>query len=309
MEKILSLDQVTKTYGNQKALNQVSLEIKKGEVYGLIGRNGAGKTTLLKSITRLITLTGGTVSLFGSNTNQEWIGALHRSGSVIETPVAYDQLTAQGNLSYYCKLRGILNSTQVIKDTLELVDLTNTDKKKFKEFSLGMKQKLGIAIAILSKPDFLILDEPINGLDPIAIASFRHLIKRLNKEYGMTIIISSHILTELYQVATCFGFLNNGILIKEISKANFDQLSEDYIVFKTVDSSKASALLKENYSFKIKAINNHELHLFEQSHLINEIIQLLVINNIKIEGIYYQKQDLENYFSHLIDGKEKHIHD
>lgn len=309
METILSLNQVTKTYGHQKALDQVSLEIKKGAIYGLIGRNGAGKTTLLKSITRLIPLTSGTVSLFGSDTNQQWTKALHRSGSVIETPVAYDQLTAKENLTYYCKLRGILNSSQVVKDTLELVDLTDTNKKKFKDFSLGMKQKLGIAIAILSKPDLLILDEPINGLDPIAIASFRHLIKRLNEEFGMTIIISSHILTELYQVATCFGFINNGILIKEISKNDFDQLSEDYIVFKTSDSSKASALLKENYSFKIKAISNNELHLFEQSHLINEITRLLVINNIKIEGIYYQKQDLENYFTHLIDGKEEHIHD
>jgi ABC-2 type transport system ATP-binding protein len=309
METILSLEQVTKTYGKQKALNQVSLNIQKGAVYGLIGRNGAGKTTLLKTITQLIAPTSGTVSLFGSKTTKEWTKALQRSGSVIETPVAYDQLTAEENLAYYCKLRGILNSQQVIKETLELVDLTDTGKKKFKNFSLGMKQKLGIAIAILSNPDFLILDEPINGLDPIAIASFRHLIKRLNEEYGMTIIISSHILSELYQVASCFGFINNGVLIKEISKNEFDQLSEDYIVLKTTDLTQASTLLKDHFSYKIKAVSQNELHIFEQSHQINEITRLLVANDLIIEGIYYQKQDLENYFTHLIGDKEELIHD
>jgi ABC-2 type transport system ATP-binding protein len=309
MDTILSLEQVTKTYGKQKALDQVSLNVQKGAVYGLIGRNGAGKTTLLKTITQLIAPTSGTVSLFGSKTTKEWTKALQRSGSVIETPVAYDQLTAEENLAYYCKLRGILNSQQVIKETLKLVDLTDTDKKKFKNFSLGMKQKLGIAIAILSNPDFLILDEPINGLDPIAIASFRHLIKRLNEEYGMTIIISSHILSELYQVATCFGFINNGVLIQEISKNEFDQLSEDYIVLKTTDLAQASTLLKNHLSYKIKAVSQNELHIFEKSHQINEITRLLVANNLIIEGIYYQKQNLENYFTHLIGDKEELIHD
>ena len=309
METILTLEQVSKTYGHQKALDHVSLKIPKGSVYGLIGRNGAGKTTLLKTITRFIPPRSGTVSLFGSTTNQEWTKALHRCGSVIETPVAYDQLTAKENLSYYCKLRGILNSQQVIKDTLALVDLADTGKKKFKDFSLGMKQKLGIAIAILSKPDFLILDEPINGLDPIAIASFRHFIKRLNEEYGMTIIISSHILNELYQVATCFGFINNGVFIKEIAKVDFDQLSEDYIVLKTPDSAQASTLLRDQFAFKIKVVSQNELHIFEQSHQINEITRLLVAKEIMIEGIYYQKQDLENYFTHLIGDKEEHPHD
>jgi ABC-2 type transport system ATP-binding protein len=309
MDTILSLEQVTKTYGKQKALNQVSLNVQKGAVYGLIGRNGAGKTTLLKTITQLIAPTSGTISLFGSKTTKEWTKALQRSGSVIETPVAYDQLTAEENLAYYCKLRGILNNQQVIKETLELVDLTDTGKKKFKNFSLGMKQKLGIAIAILSNPDFLILDEPINGLDPIAIASFRHLIKRLNEEYGMTIIISSHILSELYQVATCFGFINNGVLIQEISKNEFDQLSEDYIVLKTTDLAQASTLLKNHLSYKIKAVSQNELHIFEKSHQINEITRLLVANNLIIEGIYYQKQNLENYFTHLIGDKEELIHD
>ncbi|WP_291293170.1 ABC transporter ATP-binding protein [Enterococcus sp.] len=309
MESILSLNQVTKKYGQQYALDQVSLTIQKGAVYGLIGRNGAGKTTLLKAITRLISTTSGTVSLLGSKTDSEWIKALRRTGSVIETPVAYDQLTAKENLEYYCKLRGIVDRGTVIQETLELVDLTDTDNKKFKDFSLGMKQKLGIAIAILSKPDLLILDEPINGLDPIAIAAFRHLIKRLNEEYGMTIIISSHILSELYQVATCFGIINNGVLIKEIAKTDFDQLSEDYIVLKTSETPQASALLKENFSFKMKIINQTELHLFERSHQINEITRLLVTNNISIDGIYYQKQDLENYFTNLIDDTEDITHD
>ena len=218
METVLKIEQLTKKYQTQLALQNISLEIKQGEIYGLIGRNGAGKTTLLKAITRLIQPTSGKITLFGSQNSSEWTKNLQRSGSVIETPVAYDQLTAAQNLAYYCKLRGIVAHKQTIADTLALVDLSDTGNKQFKNFSLGMKQKLGIALAILSQPDFLTLDEPINGLDPLAIIEFRKLIRRLNEEKGMTIIISSHILTELYHVATRFGIIHDGRLIKEISK-------------------------------------------------------------------------------------------
>lgn len=300
------MNRVTKKYKQQDALENVSIEIKKGEVYGLIGRNGAGKTTLLKTITRLIEATEGEIQLFGSQTAREWTKNLQRAGSVIETPVAYEQLTAEQNLVYYCKLRGIVNHKQVIQETLELVDLAATGKKKFKNFSLGMKQKLGIAIAILSRPDFLILDEPINGLDPIAIIEFRKLIKHLNEEKGMTIIISSHILSELYHVATRFGIINEGKLIQEISKEHFDQLSQDYIVLKTPQIEDASRVISDALGYPLKVVGQDQLHIFGKSHHVNQIIQLLVKEKIAIDGIHYSKEDLEKYFTDLLSKEDIH---
>lgn len=300
METVLRMDNVSKKYKHQYALNHVTLEIRKGEIYGLIGRNGAGKSTLLKTITRLIAATDGTVRLFSSVTSSDWNKSLKRTGSVIETPVAYDQMTAAQNLSYYCTLRGIVNKDKVVKETLQLVGLADTDKKKFKGFSLGMKQKLGIAIAILSKPDFLILDEPINGLDPIAIVEFRQLIKRLNEELGMTIIISSHILTELYQVATRFGFLNDGTLVKEISKSEFDEVSQAYIVLKTPEIDEASRILKEDLHYKIKVVEQDEINIFTHAHEVNQITRALVAAKVPVDGIYFSKEELEDYFKDLV---------
>lgn len=299
MEPILTIENVNKKFKEQQALRNVSLTIKKGEIYGLIGRNGAGKTTLLKTITRLIRPTSGKVALFGSTSDGEWTEALKLTGTVIETPVAYDQLTAKQNLEYYCRLRGIAGRKKVIKETLALVDLSNTHRKKFKDFSLGMKQKLGIAIAILSRPDFLILDEPINGLDPIAIVEFRRLVKRLNEEQGMTIIISSHILTELYHVATRFGIINNGRLIKEISKTEFDQLSQEFIILQTSSVTAASRVLQE-LGLPQKVIEGGEIHIFGEPHQVDQVIRALVEADIPIEGIYYSKQDLEKYFTELV---------
>ncbi|EOH97489.1 ABC transporter ATP-binding protein [Enterococcus pallens] len=300
METILTVQQLNKKYKQQYALKDVSLHIRKGEIYGLIGRNGAGKTTLLKAITRLIAPTNGQIALFGSSTDKEWTNSLKRTGAVIETPSAYDQLTAEQNLAYYCKLRGIVQSKQVIKETLELVDLTDTGRKKYKNFSLGMKQKLGIAIAILTRPDFLILDEPINGLDPIAIVEFRRLIKRLNEERGMTIIISSHILTELYHVATRFGIINDGQLVKEISKTEFDQMNDEFIVLQTKQIQQASQFLQDSLHYVLKVVDKNTMHIFGESNQVNHIIQALVEERIVIDGIYHSKQNLEDYFTELV---------
>lgn len=300
METILKLNNLTKKFKQQLALDSVSLELKKGEIYGLIGRNGAGKTTLLKAITRLIDTTNGEISLFGSQTSREWTKELKRTGTVIETPVAYDQLTAKQNLEYYCKLRGIVGADKIIKETLALVDLSDTGKKKFKNFSLGMKQKLGIAIAILSNPDFLILDEPINGLDPIAIVDFRRLIKHLNEEKGMTILISSHILTELYHVATKFGIINEGRLVKEITKTEFEEMNQSYITLKTPDIEKASMFIQDSLGFPIKVVAEKSLHIFGEATQIRDIIEALVHEKIAIDEVFYSKQELEAYFTELI---------
>lgn len=234
MIPILTTQALTKDYDSGPALTQVNLSLEEGDIYGLIGQNGAGKTTLLKLITRLIHPTSGTVSLFGSSSDREWSQALTRVGAVIESPAAFPNLSAYENLRYQATLLCLPQAEQVIQETLELIDLQNAGRKPFKDFSLGMKQRLAIGLAILAKPDLLILDEPVNGLDPIGISDLRALLRRLNRELGMTMIISSHILSELQQVANRFGFIKDGRLIKEISKTEFDSLSEDYIVLKTL---------------------------------------------------------------------------
>ena len=188
MEDILVIQNLSKHYGDQVALDSLSLKLKKGEIYGLIGQNGAGKSTLIKLITQIIAPSQGTVSILGSRTPKEWTTALQHVGSVIETPVAHQHLSAYDNLRFYCLDRGIKKPDSRIKETLDYVGLSQTGTKKFRDFSLGMKQRLGIAIAILSRPDLLILDEPINGLDPVGIQEFREMVLRLNRELGMTLL-------------------------------------------------------------------------------------------------------------------------
>lgn len=305
MEKIIETRSLSKKYQTQYALKDVAVTIYKGDVYGLIGKNGAGKSTLLKIITRLIIPTNGNVILFNSKSNKQWENNLKRSGTVIEGPSAYDTLSAQQNLEYYCRLRGITNSKTVIKETLNLVGLENTGKKKYKNFSLGMKQKLGIAIAILARPDLLILDEPLNGLDPIAITEFRKMIEKLNKQRNMTIIISSHILSELYQVATRYGILDNGELVKEISKEDFDEMSEEYIILNTIQVAEAGRVLRDNTSYPFKVISKNQINIFGKHHQIKEINKLMINHQIEFEEIHYFKQDLENFFTNLISNNKE----
>lgn len=302
MENVLEIKNLTKTFGQQHALDQLNLTIRKGEIYGLIGKNGAGKTTLIKIITQLTQASQGSISLFHSSSKKEWTQALKRVGSVIETPVAHNHLTAQQNLLYYCKARHIANSEKVIAETLDYVGLSDTGSKKFRNFSLGMKQRLGIAIALLSKPDLLVLDEPINGLDPVGIKEFRQMVQRLNEELGMTIIISSHILSELYLVATRFGILEQGKLIKEISKSEFEEQSRDYIVLKSNQLALASQILQDQLNHRIKVVNaTGEIHIFGQAHDIKTIVKELVLKDIDIDEIYYARQDLEEFFTDLVD--------
>ncbi|MHB2040799.1 ABC transporter ATP-binding protein [Aerococcus mictus] len=303
MEEVLRVDQLTKTYGKQVALDQVSLSLKAGEIYGLIGRNGAGKTTLLKAIVRLIKPSSGKVSLFHSGSSREWTKALERTGAVIESLVAYDALTAEQNLHYYCKLRGVVDEDRVVKETLDLVGLTQDRKKAYKSFSMGMKQKLGIGIALLTQPDLLILDEPINGLDPIAISHFRQLVKRLSQEKQMTIIISSHILSELYQTASRFGFINQGRLIQEMTKEEFEQMNREYIVLQTSQVPQASRLLSEQGQSNFKVVDEETIHIFTSDQKIQPYIQLFSQADVPIDAIYFSHKNLEDYFTGIVEEK------
>lgn len=299
-EVVLKTNNLTKQYNKNVVLDNVNITIKKGNIYGLIGRNGAGKTTLMKIITTLASPTSGTFELFNtSSENDELFDNKKRVGSLIEYPAFYPNLSAYDNLKYYTIQRGIVDKNQINK-VLELVNLTGTGKKKVKTFSLGMKQRLGIALAILNSPDFVILDEPINGLDPIDISELRDTFKKLS-DNGITLLISSHILSELYLLANEFGFLENGKLIKELSKEELDLECSKCLVIKTDDSKKVSVLLeKELNTNNYKVINNEEIRVYDYTDDSDKVSDVLVNNKIKIKGFYESGISLEEYFKEII---------
>ena len=299
-EVVLKTNNLTKQYNKNVVLDNVNITIKKGDIYGLIGRNGAGKTTLMKIITTLASPTSGTFELFNtSSENDELFDNKKRVGSLIEYPAFYPNLSAYDNLKYYTIQRGIVDKNQINK-VLELVNLTGTGKKKVKTFSLGMKQRLGIALAILNSPDFVILDEPINGLDPIDISELRNTFKKLS-DNGITLLISSHILSELYLLANEFGFLKNGKLIKELSKEKLDLECSKCLVIKTDDSKKVSVLLeKELNTNNYKVINNEEIRVYDYTDDSDKVSDVLVNNKIKIKGFYESGISLEEYFKEII---------
>ena len=299
-EVVLKTNNLTKQYNKNVVLDNVNITIKKGDIYGLIGRNGAGKTTLMKIITTLASPTSGTFELFNtSSENDELFDNKKRVGSLIEYPAFYPNLSAYDNLKYYTIQRGIVDKNQINK-VLELVNLTGTGKKKVKTFSLGMKQILGIALAILNSPDFVILDEPINGLDPIGISELRDTFKKLS-DNGITLLISSHILSELYLLANEFGFLENGKLIKELSKEELDLECSKCLVIKTDDSKKVSVLLeKELNTNNYKVINNEEIRVYDYTDDSDKVSDVLVNNKIKIKGFYESGISLEEYFKEII---------
>ena len=299
-EVVLKTNNLTKQYNKNVVLDNVNITIKKGDIYGLIGRNGAGKTTLMKIITTLASPTSGTFELFNtSSENDELFDNKKRVGSLIEYPAFYPNLSAYDNLKYYTIQRGIVDKNQINK-VLELLNLTGTGKKKVKTFSLGMKQRLGIALAILNSPDFVILDEPINGLDPIGISELRDTFKKLS-DNGITLLISSHILSELYLLANEFGFLENGKLIKELSKEELDLECSKCLVIKTDDSKKVSVLLeKELNTNNYKVINNEEIRVYDYTDDSDKVSDVLVNNKIKIKGFYESGISLEEYFKEII---------
>lgn len=211
MENVIMVDNVSKHFGSKRAVDQISMTVQKGEIYGLIGRNGAGKTTFMRLLLGMMTPTSGSVRLSGASGNA-------KIGSIIETPAFYDTLSAYKNLVYRAKLIGLKDYQGPIRKVLELMELWDEKDTKVKKYSLGMRQKLGIGAALLDEPDILILDEPINGLDPVAIAEVREILKKVNKENGTTILISSHILGEMEKLATKYGFIVKGKLVKELSE-------------------------------------------------------------------------------------------
>lgn len=301
-EIILETHNLTKKYKNFTALDNLNITIQKGDIYGLIGRNGAGKTTLMKLITTLAKPTSGSFTLFGkSSDSNDLYESKGRVGALIEYPAFYPNLSAFDNLKYYAIQRGITDMKQIDK-VLDIVNLRDTGKKKVKTFSLGMKQRLGIALAILNNPDFVILDEPINGLDPIGISELRDTFKNLAKN-GITLLVSSHILSELYVLSTKFAFIEGGRLIKEITKEELDMECSKCLVIKSNDSKKVSYLLeKELGTDNYKVIDDEEVRVYDFLEEPEKVSDVLADNKVRIKGFYEYGISLEDYFKEIIKG-------
>lgn len=300
---IVSTNNLSKKYGNFFALDNVSININKGDIYGLIGRNGAGKTTLMKVITTLTSKTSGEFSLFGHR-DDDLSNVKRRIGALIENAAFFPGMNAYDNLKYYAIQRGIVDLKQ-IDEALTLVGLDDAGKKKFKNFSLGMKQRLGVALAILDNPDFIILDEPINGLDPIGISELRDVFTKLNEERGITILISSHILSELYQVATKFCIIDKGLVIKELTKEELDKECSKCIVIKVDNTRKASSILEEKlHTTNYKVIDKREIRLYDYLEEPEKVNKVLLKNDVDVISINETGISFEDYFKKVIkEGK------
>ena len=303
-EIICQTTELCKSYKNSHVLQNIDLSINRGEIYGLIGENGAGKSTLIRILTGLAFQSSGVVTLFGKTENLRYERA--KIGCTVEMPALYKDMTAKQNLEIQRVQRGITGKKCIAK-TLELVGLDDTQKKKVNDFSLGMKQRLALAVALLGEPEFLILDEPVNGLDPTGIIELRELLKRLAKENHVTVLISSHILSELNQLATCYGFLHHGKLLKQISAIELNEECRRHIRLKTDDTKKTVTVLEEQLNIKNFSVQpDNYIRVYEKLEETHTISKMLSSNGIVVEELSVQGEALETYFENLIGGG-KHV--
>ncbi|KPD10052.1 bacitracin ABC transporter ATP-binding protein [Aneurinibacillus migulanus] len=302
MTYVLRTYQLTKVFMGKEVVSNVNMNIRKGEIYGFLGPNGAGKTTIMKMITNLVKPTSGEIEIFGEKLTNTSYHLLGRMGTIIEYPIFYDKLTARENLDMHCEYMGYHNKN-VIEEALDLVKLSNTIGKAVKDFSLGMRQRLGIARAIITKPELLILDEPINGLDPVGIKELRDLFKILSKEYGLTLLLSSHILSEVELIADTVAVINHGKLIQEVSMEQVRGQNTEYMELVTNDCKKAAYVLSEYASVSnLRVIDEHVIRIYDVSIPQSEMVKALILNNVVIESITKKNGALEDYFLTLLKG-------
>ncbi|NRG47051.1 ABC transporter ATP-binding protein [Bacillus sp. CRN 9] len=305
MEYVVRTNKLTKRIRGNELVSNVNLHIKKGEIYGFLGQNGAGKTTIMKMLTGLISPTGGEIELFGKKLTNSERASLQRVGSIIEYPIFFDHLTAMQNLQLHCEYLGFYDF-KAIMQALDMVHLTGIEDKVVKEFSLGMKQRLGIVRAIITKPELIILDEPTNGLDPIGIKDIRDLIRMLNNEYGMTFLLSSHILGEIEQVADRIGVIKNGKLVNEVTLAEISKQRTDYIEIVTKDVEKSVYLLEHKLRISnMKIVPDNKIRIYDLSVPQSEISKTLILHDIDIDEIQKHTSSLEDYFYQQIHGGGK----
>lgn len=302
MEYVLKTNALTKTYGKYSALNGLTMNVPKGSIYGFVGKNGAGKTTLIRVICGLQEPTDGEYSIYGvGNRQKEIVKSRRRMGAVVETPSIYLDLTAEENLKQQYQILG-LPSFHGLNDILELVGLANTGKKKTRNFSLGMRQRLGIAVALVGDPDFLVFDEPVNGLDPQGIIEVREMILKLNRERHITVLISSHILDELSRLATHYGFIDKGRMVKEINAEALEAACRKCVRIEVSDV-KALARVLDNRKLEYEIISDTEANLYEKIK-VSQLARELEKENCEIITMLERDESLESYYVGLVGGAE-----
>ncbi|HDK7138425.1 TPA: ABC transporter ATP-binding protein [Clostridium botulinum] len=304
-EYILNTTNLSKKYKKDFVVSSVNISIKRGEIYGFIGENGAGKTTFIRMITGLVAPTNGEIKLFSKEKGDELGNVRKRIGALIERPAFYPYMTAYENLEAFRIEKGIPGK-ECIDKILKSVGLYEDKNKKLKNFSLGMKQKLALAIALLGDPEFLILDEPINGLDPMGIKEVRELLKKLNKEKNITMLISSHILGELYQLATCYGIIHKGKLMEQITLKELDEKCKRSLSIKVDDVNKAATILETELSTNnFKVLPDGTIKLYDYVDNSRLVSSTLTKRNIIIDQIMPNESNLEEYFINLVGGDLK----
>ena len=300
---VIETKALTRQFGQQTAVNAVSLHAAPGRIYGLLGRNGAGKTCLMKMLLGLMQPTGGEIWLFGEKVTAPKREILCRIGALIEAPGFYPNLTGTENLEILARLRGTI-SHQAVRQALELVELPYGDKKAYRQYSLGMKQRLGIAGALLNDPELLILDEPTNGLDPIGIAKMREFIKRLSVEYGKTILISSHILSEIALLADDIGIIDHGVLLEESSMEALERKSGQYILLEVSDISKAILLLERQFGLRDYTVQDEQtLRLRDTTLDMAAVNRALMLEDIAVISSSLYTDTLEDHFKKITGGE------
>lgn len=306
MTYILQTDHLTKTIGGRQIIKDVSLHVKKGEIYGFLGPNGAGKSTVMKMLANLWKPTSGSIEMFGEILTPSSYGVLKRMGSIIEFPCFYEHMTGRENLRLHCEYMGYYGPG-CIEEALELLDLSSSADKKVKSYSLGMKERLGIARAFLCRPELLILDEPTNGLDPAGMKRIRTLLKNMSLERGITILVSSHILSEIESVADTVGVICRGELTKEIAIREIEEMSLSYIELSVLDVRKAAYLLTENCGITNFKILEDKIRIYDPGASTKELTKALALGDVDVTSIGKKAETLEDYFLKLTGEDRKSV--
>lgn len=302
---IIQTNQLTKIIGGKEIIKDVSLHVKKGEIYGFLGPNGAGKTSVMKMLTNLWKPTYGTIELFGEKLTPTSYEVLKRMASIIEFPCFYEHMSGRENLELHCEYMGY-HTPGSVDNALKMLGLLETGGQQVKRYSLGMKQRLGIARAILCRPELLVLDEPTNGLDPAGMKQLRDLFKMLCVEYGITIMISSHMLSEVESVADTIGIIAHGRMMREISMQEISEMNTAYIELAVADTKRAAYVLADKMELKnFKVVDKHHIRVYDDRMQTSELSKTLALNDVAIDFIGRKSESLEDYFLKMTEEGEK----
>ena len=307
MPFILQTNRLSKKIGSKMLVTDVDIHIRKGEIYGFLGPNGAGKTTVMKMITNLWKPASGTIELFGERLTPKSYDVLKRMGSIIEFPVFYDHMTGRENLQLHCEYMGYYN-TGSVENGMQMLNLTDAADQPVRNYSLGMKERLGIARAVMCKPELLILDEPTNGLDPAGMKQIRDLLKMLSSEYGITIMISSHILSEVESIADTVGIIHHGRMMKEIRMQDIEEMNLNYVEISVTDEKRAAYVLAEMLKLhNFKVFDNGKIRIYDHSVSTQQLTKTLALNDVEVMGIGKKAETLEDYFLKLTGEGNDHV--